>query len=130
MSLELHEIQEKIDFLKKNPNVFAIVRNHSGVRDLTDLRALNASALNRLKRYVDYYYGILTFLINPRKNPGRGRYLSSSHARNRDETCCNIIYTVRWRIPLIGPLSMAIPQPTIPSWFCLRQGDGHHRPSG
>ncbi|MBF0139847.1 MAG: hypothetical protein HQL77_04600 [Magnetococcales bacterium] len=61
MSLELHEIQEKIDFLKKNPNVFAIVRSHSGVRDLTDLRALNASALNRLKRYVDYYYGILTF---------------------------------------------------------------------
>ncbi|MBF0174700.1 MAG: hypothetical protein HQL83_14870 [Magnetococcales bacterium] len=61
MSLELHEIQEKIDFLKKNPNVFAIVRNHSGVRDLTDLRALNTNALNRLKRYVDYYYGILTF---------------------------------------------------------------------
>ncbi|HAT51077.1 MAG: hypothetical protein HQL07_18755 [Nitrospirae bacterium] len=61
MSLELNEIQEKIDYLKQNPNVFAIVRSHSGVRDLTDLQTLSSSALNRLKRYVDYYYGILTF---------------------------------------------------------------------
>lgn len=61
MSLELNDIQEKIDYLKQNPNVFAIVRSHSGVRDLTDLQALSSSALSRLKRYVDYYYGILTF---------------------------------------------------------------------
>ncbi|MBF0447203.1 MAG: hypothetical protein HQL67_03280 [Magnetococcales bacterium] len=60
MSGEMTELEEKMNRLKKNPSVFDIIKRHSGVKDFSNLSALTTPALNRLKRYVDYYYGIVT----------------------------------------------------------------------
>lgn len=60
MSSEMADLQEKMDVLRKNPNVFGIIKRHSGVKDLTNLNNLDTPLLNRLKRYVEYYHGIVT----------------------------------------------------------------------
>ncbi len=60
MKNEITVLQEKMTVLRKNPSVFDIIKRHSGVNDLTNLKGLKAQSLSRLKRYVDYYYGIVT----------------------------------------------------------------------
>ncbi|MBF0358416.1 MAG: hypothetical protein HQL70_07385 [Magnetococcales bacterium] len=60
MSNEMVTLQEKMDLLRKNPNVFDIIKRHSGVKDLTNLKSLESQNLSRLKRYVEYYHGIVT----------------------------------------------------------------------
>jgi hypothetical protein len=60
MSGEMVALNEKMDVLRKNPNVFDIIKRHSGVKDLTNLKDLETPLYNRLKRYVDYYHGIVT----------------------------------------------------------------------
>ncbi len=60
MSGDLATLQKKMDVLRENPNVFEIIRRHCGVKDLTKLDGLENTAFNRLKRYVEYYYGIVT----------------------------------------------------------------------
>ena len=54
-------LQNKMDFLRQKPQVFKVIATHSGVRNLSDLKTLPPQAFNRLQRYVDYYYGIVTF---------------------------------------------------------------------
>jgi hypothetical protein len=60
MSGEMVALQEKMELLRNNPSVFDIIKRHSGVKDLTDIDDLETPLLNRLKRYVEYYYGIVT----------------------------------------------------------------------
>lgn len=54
-------LQERMNFLRQKPHVFEIIANHSGVQNLTNLESLGPNALSRLRRYVDYYYNIVTF---------------------------------------------------------------------
>lgn len=60
MSQRITAIQEKMDFLRQKPHVFDIIVTHGGVKNLTNITSLDGTALNRLQRYVDYYYGIVT----------------------------------------------------------------------
>ena len=60
MSGEMLALQEKMDILRKNPSVFDIIKRHCGVKDLTDITGLETPMFNRLKRYVEYYHGIVT----------------------------------------------------------------------
>ena len=60
MSNTSTSLQEKLDFLRKKPHVFAIIANHGGVTNLTNLESASSAALNRLQRYVNYYYDIVT----------------------------------------------------------------------
>ena len=61
MSPQITTLQSKMDFLRQKPHVFDVITAHSGVNDMTDIETLNPKALRRLQRYVDYYYGIITF---------------------------------------------------------------------
>ncbi len=58
MSRNIHSLQEKVDFLRKTPPVYEIVSTHCGIKDLNNLQNIDNSALQRVQRYVDYYYGI------------------------------------------------------------------------
>jgi hypothetical protein len=60
MSREMLTLQEKMEVLRKNPSVFDIIKRHSGAKDLTNIKSLDTPILNRLKRYVEYYHGIVT----------------------------------------------------------------------
>lgn len=60
MSGEMVALEKKMELLRNNPSVFDIIKRHSGVKDLTNLKGVEKTALNRLKRYVEYYYGIIT----------------------------------------------------------------------
>lgn len=59
MSRNMHTLQEKVNFLREIPQVFDIVSAHCGVNDLSNLNGISANAFERVKRYVDYYYGII-----------------------------------------------------------------------
>ncbi|MEO5335193.1 MAG: hypothetical protein H7839_24540 [Magnetococcus sp. YQC-5] len=61
MSRNINALQEKMDFLRRTPHVYDIVSAHCGVKDLTNLQQISPSALQRVQRYVDYYYGILAY---------------------------------------------------------------------
>lgn len=61
MSREILALQEKVNFLRQNTHVFDIVSAHCGVNDLTNLRGITPAALQRVQRYVDYYYGIFAY---------------------------------------------------------------------
>jgi hypothetical protein len=60
MSRDMQTLQEKMEVLRNNPSVFDIIQRHSGAKDLTNIKNLDSTILNRLKRYVEYYYGIVT----------------------------------------------------------------------
>ncbi|MBF0446015.1 MAG: hypothetical protein HQL68_10540 [Magnetococcales bacterium] len=60
MSSDIQTLQEKMEVIRKNPSVFDIIQRHSGAKDLTDINNLETPILNRLKRYVEYYHGIVT----------------------------------------------------------------------
>jgi len=61
MSRNIQALQEKVNFLRQTPHVYDIVSAHCGVRDLTNLKGISPSALQRVQRYVDYYYGIFAY---------------------------------------------------------------------
>lgn len=61
MSKRIAVLQNKMNFLRQKPHVYELIAAHGGVGNLTDLETLNNEDLGRLQRYVDYYYGIVTF---------------------------------------------------------------------
>ncbi|MBF0164083.1 MAG: hypothetical protein HQL97_08015 [Magnetococcales bacterium] len=61
MSREIQALQDKVNFLRQTPHVYDIVTTHCGVKDLTNLKGINPSSLQRVQRYVDYYYGIFAY---------------------------------------------------------------------
>ncbi|MBF0127630.1 MAG: hypothetical protein HQM02_10525 [Magnetococcales bacterium] len=61
MSRNILSLQEKVNFLRRTPQVYDIVSTHCGVKDLTDLNGISQRAYQRVQRYVDYYYGIFAY---------------------------------------------------------------------
>ncbi|MBF0296219.1 MAG: hypothetical protein HQL96_13600 [Magnetococcales bacterium] len=61
MTRNIPALQEKVNFLRRTPHVFDIVSTHCGVKDLSNLHDINQNALQRVQRYVDYYYGIFAY---------------------------------------------------------------------